>query len=91
MACIAFRAITMHAMSDDASVHERPCIYCQVDSAEAMNVLEEGCDLASNEVLLVPSDEASRASFPHDSAVHSGSSLCATTTLINAIASSSMQ
>jgi len=46
----------MHAMSDDTDVHERPCIYCQVDSVEAICDLDEGCDLASNELLLVPRD-----------------------------------
>eukprot|EP00892_Ulva_mutabilis_P005532 jgi/Ulvmu1/3350/UM156_0007.1 len=57
VACIPFRAITMHAMSDDAAVHERPCIYCQLDTPDAMEALEEGSDLASNEMLLVPNDQ----------------------------------
>lgn len=45
-------------MSDDTAVHERPCVYCQLDSPDAIDALEERCDLGSNELLLVPDDEA---------------------------------
>jgi hypothetical protein len=55
---VGFRSITMHAISNDPGVHDRPCIYCQLDSKEAVEGLEDGEDLCSNEIMLVPADES---------------------------------
>lgn len=63
VARISFRAITMHAMSEDTNVYKHPCIYCQIDSAGDIDELLEGSSLGSNEVFLVPQDHRDGALF----------------------------
>lgn len=47
----------MHAISNDPGVHAKPCIYCQLDGQEALNVgVDE--DVTSNEIMLIPADES---------------------------------
>jgi hypothetical protein len=52
---VDFRSITMHAISNDPEVHAKPCIYCQLDGQEELDVGEDE-DLTSNEIMLIPTD-----------------------------------
>jgi Regulator of volume decrease after cellular swelling len=52
---VEFRSITMHAISNDPGVHAKPCIYCQLDGQDALDIGDDE-DLTSNEVMLIPTD-----------------------------------
>ena len=47
----------MHAISTDPGVHAKPCIYCQLDGQEALDIGDDE-DLTSNEIMLIPADDS---------------------------------
>lgn len=46
----------MHAISTDPGVHAKPCIYCQLDGQEALDIGDDE-DLTSNEIMLIPAED----------------------------------